>query len=88
MFVAMTQAQQEDPSNDILQYGVVTEREKRSSVLQLRPTQTLRQFRQTILPFSVKPPVSKNLRRVHSNKLQVTQNEIERELNEKQCMKK
>ena len=87
IFVSLEQAQQEDPSNDIRQYGVVTERAKQSDILQLQPTQTLRQFRQTTLPFPVKPN-SNNPRIEFSNQLQVTQNEIERELTEGQRRKK
>ena len=88
MFVAMEQVDQQQQTNDIRQYGTITERSPRNQLLQLRPTQTLRNYRQSTLPFRITKQVTRAQRIIHSNHLMETQTDIERQLNCAQHEKK
>ena len=88
VFVAMEQANQEDPSNDIRQYGTVISKQNREQIVHLRPTQTIHTYRQTKLTFPPSANVKTNLREVQSNELQEMQQEIEYHLNQRQSEKR
>ena len=87
VFVAMEQVEQSQPSNDIRQYGTLTQSSNTHKVI-LRPTQLIPRYSQTKLTFHLSRKHSGPKRVIESNELQEHQEAIEKQLEDGQLRKK